>query len=73
MANITLAEVLKLPVPERLHIAEEIWDSIAAHPADVEVSDQIRSELDRRLANQGSDPSGDRPWSEVREQFRKKA
>ena len=49
MKSITLDEVLQLPVPERIRIVEAIWDSIANTPEALELTDEQKAELDRRL------------------------
>lgn len=49
MAPERLAGILELDVAERILLVEEIWDSIAAEPAAVPLSDAQRSELDHRL------------------------
>lgn len=59
-----LEEILRLPANERLQLVEDIWDSIAATPADVPVPDWHKAELDRRLDNPEPGPS--LSWDEVR-------
>ncbi len=66
MGQMSLSELLKLPVPERLRLVEAIWDSIAAAPEALELSDAEREELDRRWEAFERDPSAGSPWSEVR-------
>ena len=66
MKPITLDEVLQLPVPERIRIVEAIWDSIADTPEAVELTDEQKAELDRRLENLEKNPNAGSPWSEVR-------
>jgi putative addiction module component (TIGR02574 family) len=66
MSNIEWSALLKLPVSERLRLVETIWDSIAAHPEAVAMSDEERAELDRRWADYLKDPAAGLPWSEVR-------
>jgi len=66
MKPLTLDEVLQLPIPERIRIVEAIWDSIAANPEAVELSDEQRAELDRRLEELDKDPDGGSSWAEVR-------
>lgn len=61
-----LPELLKLSVAERIQLVEDIWDSIAAEPDAVPLSDELREELDRRLADQAENPGIGRPWSEVK-------
>lgn len=69
MKPITLDEVLQLPVPERIRIVEAIWDSIADTPEAVELTDEQKAELDRRLENLEKTPSAGSPWPEVRERI----
>ena len=47
--SITLDEVLQLPVPERIRVVGAIWDTIAETPEALELTDEQRAELDRRL------------------------
>ena len=49
MKAMTLDEVLRLPVPERIRVVETIWDSIAEHPEAVPLTDEQKAELDSRL------------------------
>ena len=49
MKDITIEEVLQLPVPERIRVVETIWDSIVEHPEALPLTDEQRAELDRRL------------------------
>ena len=65
MKTITLDEVLQLPVPERIRIVEAIWDSIADNPEALELSDEQKAELDRRLEDLEKNPNAGSPWSEV--------
>ena len=69
MKPITLDEVLQLPVPERIRIVEAIWDSIADTPEALELSDEQKAELDRRLESLEKNPNAGSPWSEVRDRI----
>lgn len=66
MGQISLADILKLTVSERIQLAEDIWDSIAALPESVELTDAQRDELDRRLAAFHQTPHAAVPWAEVK-------
>jgi putative addiction module component (TIGR02574 family) len=66
MARLTHDEIEQLSVAERLRLAEEIWDSIAATPERLPVTEAQRAELDRRLAQHEQEPSRAIPWEEVR-------
>jgi putative addiction module component (TIGR02574 family) len=67
MKPITLDEVLQLPVPERIRIVEAIWDSIADTPEALELTDEQKAELDRRLDEFERTPDAGSTWAEVRE------
>jgi putative addiction module component (TIGR02574 family) len=61
----TLAEIETLSVEERLRIVEAIWDSIAAEPENLPLTDAQRDEMDRRLADDLANPDAGIPWEEV--------
>ena len=69
MKSITLDEVLRLPVPERIRIVEAIWDSIADTPESLELSDEQKTELDRRFENFEGNPDAGSTWAEVRDRI----
>jgi len=64
-----LAELLELPTDQRLQLVEAIWDSLVEVPEAVPISDDVREELDRRLAAYYSDPSSARPWREIKDEL----
>jgi putative addiction module component (TIGR02574 family) len=66
MGEMSISELLKLPVAERIKLVEAIWDSIAAVPEALELTEADREELDRRWAAYERDPSVGSPWAEVR-------
>jgi putative addiction module component (TIGR02574 family) len=66
MGQMSVSELLQLPVAERIRIVEAIWDSIAAAPEALELSVAERAELDRRWGAFEKDPSAGSPWAEVR-------
>jgi len=62
-----LTELLKLTPAERLQLAEDLWDSVAAKPEDLPpLTDIQRAEIDRRLEDHRRDPSSAANWDEVR-------
>ena len=69
MKQVSVAEILELPVPERIRLVELIWDSIAAVPEAVPVSEELKAELDRRLAEFEANPEGGSPWEDVRQRI----
>ena len=50
MNQISVADILELPVQERIQLVEVIWESIAAFPNAIEVSPELKTELEARLA-----------------------
>lgn len=66
-----LEEILRLSVAERIQLAEDIWDSIAADPAALPLADAQRRELDRRLESYAQNPDEGIPWEDLREKVRK--
>jgi putative addiction module component (TIGR02574 family) len=65
----TLSEILQLSIDERIQLAQDIWDSIAAVPEAVTLTDAQRQELDRRLTAYEENPDEGIPWEEFRKQF----
>jgi len=51
-----VAEILALPVPERVRLVGAIWDSISSVPEALPLTQWQREELDRRLAEFEADP-----------------
>jgi putative addiction module component (TIGR02574 family) len=66
MPRLTHEEIEQLSVAERVQLAEEIWDSIAATPDLLPLTEAQRAELDRRLALHEGEPNRTIPWDEVR-------
>jgi putative addiction module component (TIGR02574 family) len=60
-----VAEILALPVEERVQIVDAIWDSISAVPEALPLTEWQREELDRRLAEFEADPETGSTLEEV--------
>lgn len=60
-----VAEILALPVEERVRLVEAIWDSISAVPEALPLTDWQKEELDRRLAELEADPDAGSSLEEV--------
>ena len=67
MNSVNIQEILKLSVAERIEIVEAIWDSIAASPESLPVTEAQKRELDRRLAEYRATPEAGRTWEEIRD------
>jgi putative addiction module component (TIGR02574 family) len=56
----------RLSVEDRIALAEEIWDSVAADIEKAPLTEAQRRELDRRLADSLARPDAVVPWEEVK-------
>ena len=66
MPALPLSEILKLSVAERIQLAQDIWDSVAADPDALPPSDEQTEELDRRLIDLDENPAAGSAWVDVR-------
>lgn len=69
MSRVHLAEILELPVTERVKIVQAIWDSVCEVPEPFPLSRAERAKLDQRLEAYRRDPEVTSPWSEVKERI----
>jgi putative addiction module component (TIGR02574 family) len=67
MKSSSIAEYVKLSVPERIQLVEDIWDSIAEMPGEMQLTEAQQAELDRRLNAYHLHPEEGSPWEYVRE------
>jgi putative addiction module component (TIGR02574 family) len=72
MSSVPIEDLLKLSVAERIQLVEDLWDSIAADPEGLPLTEAQKEELDRRLEEHEADPDSAIPWAEVRERLYKK-
>jgi putative addiction module component (TIGR02574 family) len=70
MSTISIADILDLPVQERIRLVELIWDSVAAVPETLQVSPELITELDARLAEFEANPEAGHSWSQVKSQLK---
>jgi putative addiction module component (TIGR02574 family) len=68
-----ISEILQLSIAERIQLAEDIWDSVAAVPEAVLLTDEQKQELDRRLQAYAQNPNEGISWDELKEKVRKSA
>ena len=73
MARMTHEEIERLSIAERVSLVEEIWDSIAASPELLPLTEAQRRELDRRLALHELQPDRVTPWEEVRAKLQRES
>ncbi len=70
MKNISIADILELPVQERIRLVELIWDSVAAMPDAVKVSPTLKAELETRLAEFEANPETGYSWDQVKSRLK---
>ena len=73
MDHALVAEILELPVAERMRLVEAIWDSISAAPESLPLTPWQREELDRRLAEYEADPASGSTLEEVFARIRQRS
>jgi putative addiction module component (TIGR02574 family) len=56
----------RLSVAERILLVEELWDSIAAAPEAVTLSEAHKRDLERRLDAYRDNPKAGSPWEDVK-------
>lgn len=59
-------EVLRLPVEERLELAEAIWESVEESPSQPALPEWQRQLLDERITADDESPDAGSPWDEVK-------
>ncbi len=60
-------DFLKLSIAERIQLAEDIWDSIAAEsPESISLTSDQLQEVQARLEAHDRDPESAVPWDQVR-------
>jgi putative addiction module component (TIGR02574 family) len=59
-------DISKLTIAERIQLAEDLWDSVAAETGGLPLTGAQEAELDRRLADFEGDPEAGEPWEVVR-------
>lgn len=66
MPSRNLAALLKLPADERAELAMALWESLTdqERKSELELTDEQKTELDRRWAAHVTDPESAVPWYE---------
>ena len=70
MSRLAKNDILDLSVSERIQLVEDIWDSIAKVPESLQLTQEQKMELDKRLDDYHNDPGKGSPWDSVRERLR---
>lgn len=67
--SILLDKALELPIPERIRLVEDIWDSIVTVPEAVRLSPEQLAEIERRMEDYRSNPEDVVPWEDVKKRL----
>ena len=62
-------EIRHLPIPDRVHLVEQIWNSITEDEKQFALTEAQKAELDRRLLAQEADPDRGTPWDGVKKRI----
>ncbi len=62
----------RLSVPERIALVQEIWDSIAATPEEVPLTEAQKQVLDRRIAELEANPEIGLSWEEIKARIQRR-
>jgi len=73
MAKISIADIMEMSVSERILLVQDLWDSIAAAPESVRLSEAQRDELDSRLEGYHRNPEIGSAWQEVKARVSKES
>jgi putative addiction module component (TIGR02574 family) len=67
--RISVSDVAGFSVAERIQFVEDVWDSIAVLPDQVELPEETKKELDKRLESYHRNPDSGSPWEEVKKRI----
>lgn len=65
----TMPEIARLTAAQKLLLVSELWDDLAAHPAEVPVSREQIAELERRMEAYRRDPSQVTSWEAIQQRI----
>jgi putative addiction module component (TIGR02574 family) len=65
MSKFSVADVLELPVEERLKLVGDIWDTIADAPEALHLTEEDKRVIDERLKARERNPNAGTPWQQV--------
>lgn len=61
-----LAEITAWSVDDRIRLVQAILDTIAADSTQPELTEELKRELDRRIADMDANPDDEFTWDEVK-------
>ena len=70
MNKLKKIDIQSLSQAERILLAEELWDSVAANQDDLEVTDSQKKIIEERLALYEASPDEGTSWEEVKKEMK---
>ncbi len=67
--SVVLEEALKLPAPERVRIADALYDSVEQDPDAFPLTEEQKKELERRLEDYRNNPDTGSSWEDVKTRY----
>jgi putative addiction module component (TIGR02574 family) len=67
-----LNDVESLPVDDRIRLVQEVWDRLEDQGPDLELSEEMKVELNRRVEELRRHPELGVPWEEVKARILKR-
>jgi putative addiction module component (TIGR02574 family) len=65
MKTLAVSDALDLSIPERIQLVEDIWDTIVVEADSVELTEEEKKIIDRRLEAYHQNPDLGSPWENV--------
>lgn len=69
MMNKEFSKIYEMSVAERLSLVEEIWDSIADDSERMDLTNNQKDELDRRLRSYQENPEAGISWDNLKKRI----
>ena len=66
MSTVRITDILQLSISEQIQLVEDVWDNIAAHARNVELTEKQKEELDNRLISHRKHPSLGTNWPSIK-------
>lgn len=69
MKTLGKEDILRMSIPERIQLVEDIWDSIAESADELPLTDAQKAELDHRLDAYHANPGEGSSWEDIRKRI----
>lgn len=70
MKDLSISNFLSLSIAERIQLVCDLWDSVAAIPGSVDLTEPQKEELEKRLNEYRNNPDAGSPWETVKTRIR---